>query len=206
MLDELLDWIERTDGPLPYLALAAGGASEYVIPVLPGDTVTLFGASLCAAGGKHPLLVYGAINAGSIGGALLAYAFGRWFANRPHALTKHPRTRKAIRVIQRRFARHGPTYLVINRFLPALRAFFFVAAGMNRMPVWQVLVYGGLSALLWNALILGVASLVGSNFEALRRIFERYTLVSVVVVVVVALGLLARWAWRRPRPAPDSTG
>jgi membrane protein DedA with SNARE-associated domain len=203
MLDELLHWIERTDGPLPYLALAAGGASEYVIPVLPGDTVTLFGASLCSAGGKHPLLVYGAINAGSIGGAMLAYAFGRWLAGRPHAFTKHRRTRKAIFVIQRRFARHGPMYLVVNRFLPALRAFFFVAAGMIRMPVWQVLLYGGVSALLWNALILGLALLLGNNFEALKRIFERYTTATFIVLGVVALVFLVRWAWQRPRPATD---
>lgn len=198
MLEEILRWVEHTEGPLPYVVLGLGGASEYVLPLLPGDTVTLFGAFLATTTGRPPLLVYAAINVGSIGGSLLAYALGRWLAGRPGSpVFKSPRTRKAIRVIQARFARHGPMYLAINRFLPALRAFFFVAAGTIRMPVWQVLLYGGISALAWNALILAVAYTVGDNWAALQRIFERYTTVTLVVVSAVLLGFLARWLWRK---------
>ena len=99
-------------------------------------------------------------------------------------------------------------YLVINRFLPALRAFFFVAAGMIRMPVWQVLLYGGLSALAWNALILAVAWTVGDNWQALQRIFQRYTTVTFVVIACVLAAFFARWAWRRwrARTSPSSDG
>lgn len=203
MLEEILRWVEHTEGPLPYVVLGLAGASEYVVPILPGDTVTLFGAFLATSAGRHPLLIYGAINAGSIGGALLAYGFGRWLAGRPGApVFKSERTRRAIAAIQARFARHGAMYLVINRFLPALRAFFFVAAGMVRMPVWQVLLYGGVSALAWNALILGVAYAVGDNWQALQRIFERYTTVTFVVIGCVFAAFLARWAWRRWRGGP----
>jgi membrane protein DedA with SNARE-associated domain len=200
MLEEILRWVEQTEGPLPYVVLGLAGASEYVVPILPGDTVTLFGAFLATGAGRHPLLIYGAINAGSIAGSLLAYGFGRWLAGRPGApVFKSERTRRAIAAIQARFARHGAMYLVINRFLPALRAFFFVAAGMIRMPVWQVLLYGGVSALAWNALILGVAYAVGDNWKALQRVFERYTTVTFVVIGCVLAALLARWAWRRWR-------
>ncbi len=203
MLEEILRWVEHTEGPLPYVVLALGGASEYVVPLLPGDTVTLFGAFLATTTGRHPFLVYLAINAGSIAGSLVAYAFGRWLAGRPGSpVFKSRRTRKAIRVIQARFARHGAMYLAINRFLPALRAFFFVAAGMIRMPVWQVLLYGGLSALAWNALILAVAWTVGDNWEALQRLFARYTSVTLVVVGVVLAGFALRWALRRRRGEP----
>lgn len=200
MLEEILRWVEQTEGPLPYVVLALAGASEYVIPILPGDTVTLFGAFLATSTGRHPLLVYGAINVGSIGGALLAYAVGRWLAGRPGSpVFKSERARRAIAATQARFARHGAMYLVVNRFLPALRAFFFVAAGMIRMPVWQVLLYGGVSALAWNGLILTVAYFVGDNWQALQRIFERYTTITFVVIGCVFVALFARWAWRRWR-------
>lgn len=212
MLEEILRWVEHTEGPLPYVVLGLGGASEYVLPLLPGDTVTLFGAFLATTTGRHPLLVYAAINAGSIAGSLVAYGAGRWLAGRPGSpVFKSPRTRKAIRVIQARFARHGAVYLAINRFLPALRAFFFVAAGMIRMPVWQVLLYGGLSALAWNALILGVAWTVGDNWDALQRLFERYTAVSLLLIGLVLLGFAVRWALRRraggvpPKAPPEPT-
>lgn len=202
MLEELLSWVEHTEGPLPYLVLAAAGATEYVLPVLPGDTVTLFGAFLATSTGRHPLLIYGAINAGALAGALLAYAFGRWAADHPDApILRNPHAHKAILLIQERFARHGAVYLAINRFLPALRAFFFVAAGMIRMPVWQVVLYGGISAAAWNGLILAAAWVVGDNFDALQRFFRRYTLGATVLLAAVLLFFAGRWALRRRRGA-----
>jgi membrane protein DedA with SNARE-associated domain len=207
MLEELLRWVEHTGGPLPYVVLALAGASEYVAPFLPGDSVTLFGAFLATTTGRHPLLVYGAINAGSLAGALLAYAFGRWTVDRPHhgRILGNPHAKKAIAIVQERFARHGAVYLAINRFVPGIRAFFFVAAGMIRMPVWQVVLYGGISAFAWNALIMLVAWLVGDNFALLQRVFRQYTAVSLALIAAVFLFFAARWAWRRRRAGEPTT-
>ncbi|MCW8138712.1 MAG: DedA family protein, partial [Planctomycetota bacterium] len=208
MLDEVLRWVEDTEGPLPYAALALASGSEYVLPFLPGDTVTLFGAFLGVTTGRPLILIYVAINVGAILGSLVAYAFGRWIAGRPGApVFESKRTRKAIALVQERFARHGAMYLAINRFLPALRAVFFVAAGMIRMPVWEVVLWGGLSALLWNALIVGVAWVVGDNWAALQALFERYTVAATALIVAVLVGFAARWAWRRwhgGRAAPEA--
>ncbi|MCO5165522.1 MAG: DedA family protein [Planctomycetes bacterium] len=203
MLDEVLRWVEDTEGPWPYVVLALASGSEYVLPFLPGDTVTLFGAFLGVTTGRPLLVIYAAINVGAILGSLVAYAFGRWLAGRPGApVFESKRTRKAIAAVQARFARHGAMYLAINRFVPALRAVFFVAAGMIRMPVWEVVLWGGLSALLWNALIVGVAWVVGDNWAALEALFERYTVAVLALIAVALLGLAARWAWRRRR-RPD---
>ena len=46
--------------------------------------------------------------------------------------------------------KRGNWYLAANRFLPALRAFFFVGAGLANMPLRAVIFWGGLSAAVWN--------------------------------------------------------
>jgi membrane protein DedA with SNARE-associated domain len=83
-------------------------------------------------------------------------------------------------------------YLVVNRFLPALRAFFFVGAGLSRMSLGAVILYGGISALLWNAILMGVGYAVGSNWEALSDLAERYTVATLTLIVVVVVGVVAR--------------
>ena len=211
MIDGLLAWLRETEGPLPYVVLAAAGGVEYALPFLPGDTVTLFGAFLAMTAGKAPWAVFLAVNAGSLLGALLAYGAGRWLAGRPGSpYFERPAVRAAIATIQAGFLRHGVAYLVVNRFLPALRAFVFVAAGMARMPLVPVLVWGGVSAALWNALILLVAWSVGRNWARLEAIFATYAQVVTVIIVAVALALLVRWRRRRRAAstgeAPPSAG
>jgi membrane protein DedA with SNARE-associated domain len=86
-------------------------------------------------------------------------------------------------------------YLAVNRFLPALRAFFFVGAGLSRMSLGAVILYGGISALLWNAMLMGVGYAVGNNWEALSDLAERYTVATLTLIVVVVVGIVARFVY-----------
>jgi membrane protein DedA with SNARE-associated domain len=61
--------------------------------------------------------------------------------------------------------------------------------------VWQVVVYGGASAMLWNALLFALGWLAGESFEVLEGWVARYALVA----VVIALSVLALFVWRRRR-------
>jgi membrane-associated protein len=193
-------WLAENESPLSYLVLALAAALEYIFPPLPGDMIALFGTFLAASAGYHPALVYIALTVGAIAGSLVAYAFGRKIgrdeADWPRML-QGARTRRALHATIARFERHGAAYLIINRFLPALRSFFFVAAGMAGMDVKRVVLFGGISAALWNALILAAGYAVGDNWETLQRWFERYTavalgLVGLAIAVVVARHLVAR--------------
>jgi membrane protein DedA with SNARE-associated domain len=86
-------------------------------------------------------------------------------------------------------------YLVFNRFLPALRAFFFLGAGLSRMSAGSVMIYGGISALIWNALLMGAGYAVGSNWDLLRDLVERYTVATLIVTAVAVTGIVARFVY-----------
>lgn len=200
MLEDLLTWLEQSEGPLAYLVLGLAGAIEYVVPPFPGDTVTLFGTVLAGTAGYSVALVYASITAGAIGGSLLAYAFGLWLGRNEERWPRWLRGEKTVQRIQtviRRFDKHGAVYLAINRFLPAFRAVFFVAAGMAQLPVWKVIVFGGLSAAVWNAGILALGFAVGHNFDELKAIYHQYTLAAFGVVGAVVLFFVVRWIWQK---------
>jgi membrane protein DedA with SNARE-associated domain len=205
MMEDLLAWLEATHGPLGYLVLAASAMIEYLIPPIPGDTIALFGIVLAAGAGYSTPLVYLALNAGSVAGGMTAYGFGRWLANRrervPPRFAFSGRTRKAIDKLVARFERHGVAYLALNRFVPALRGLFFIAAGMARLPWWKVAFWGLVSASLWNALLLGLGWVVGANLEKLQSYLSIYSYVAIGVIAVV---VVAVWIVRRRRaPAEE---
>lgn len=197
---ELIATLQAAEGPLGYLALALAALVEYVVPPFPGDTVALAGVFLAATAGWSPLQVHLALTSGSIVGGLMAWSFGRWLGahrDRWPRFLQGPRTEAALAEVCRRFDRHGPAYLALNRFLPALRAFFFVGAGLSGMRAIPVVLWGGVSAAIWNGLLLAVGYLVGRNWERLQGVYRLYGLVALGVVV----GGLLLWGGLRARRA-----
>ncbi len=195
-MDAFTDWliafVSQQDNPIGLAVLGGAALIEYVFPPFPGDTITLFGAILITAYDWSFAAVYMAVLAGSMIGAMAAFYFGNWIEKR-----RGDHDERAVDRLVAKFERHGPMYLVLNRFLPGFRAFFFVAAGMAKMPAKAVLVYGTLSAALWNLLIIGAGSLVGANFDHLKELLTQYAILVWVAIGIVTAVLAARWWWKR---------
>jgi membrane-associated protein len=202
MLDEFLHRLEH--GPLywSYLLVAASAAIEYVFPPIPGDTVALFAVALAARAQLNWVFVYLSMTLGAIGGGLAAWGFGLWLTRHEDSwpsFLKSPTATRALDAVRRGYAQHGAMYLAANRFLPALRAFFFVGAGLSRMSLGAVILYGGISAALWNAILLGAGYAVGSNWEALSDLAERYTIATLIFVILAVAAVAARFVWDNRR-------
>jgi len=203
-LDTLVDWlielVSREDAPVGYAILAGAAAVEYVFPPFPGDTITLFGAVLITAYGWSFFGVFGAVMAGSVAGAMLAYFFGQrlrvWRSRHP---AKQQKRAAVIDDLVEKFRRHGAIYLVINRFLPGIRALFFVAAGMAKMRPLPVALYSAVSAALWTLGLIAIGSLVGANFETLVDWMRTYSLAMWIVIgaIITVFVVRAVVGWRR---------
>ena len=204
--EQLIDIVARNHNTLGLGLLLLSALIEYVFPPFPGDMITVFGAFLVVRRGWSGPAVFGAVTLGSIIGFMLDTAVGRWLGRTEARWTRGrlQRLRPRIDDIIARFARHGGLYLAINRFIPSLRGLFFVAAGMARLPWWQVIVYGTLSALLWNALLLALGLTVGESWPRLLQALQDYGFGCAIVAALVVLTLGTRWLWRRRRAAAKS--
>ncbi len=197
--EQLIDLVARNHNTLGLALLFLSACIEYLFPPFPGDMITVFGAFLVVRRGWNGPLVFGAVTLGSAVGGMLDYAFGRWLGRAEERWTRGwlARARPKVDAVVDRFARHGALYLTINRFIPSLRAFFFVAAGMARLPWPQVLAFGTLSALLWNALLLILGLTVGVEWERLVSLFRSYGLVFWSLVAIALVALVVRRLSRR---------
>lgn len=188
-------WLEAHEGPVAYLVLALSAMLEYVVPPLPGDSIALFGVSLASSAGWNPWAIYLALDVGAIVGGQTAYYAGRYFAareRRPRFL-RGPRVEQELERVIAIFRERGAIALALNRFVPAFRSVFFVGAGIAGLPSLSVLGWGALSALIWNALIVGIGYALGATFAVLERGVRIYA-IAAIVVLLVAAGI---YLWRR---------
>ena len=208
----MLDWVDqlvREAGSWGLALIALGAFVEYVFPPFPGDTVTVLGGLYAVRGGAPVALVYALVMAGSLAGALCDWLVGRWLAGRlehgrPDAWYLRRVPRKDIAAWGERFRKSGVLWLVVNRFLPAVRGPIFLAAGVARIAAWKVVLFGGLSALVWNALLFGAGWAVGGHAESLLALIHGYERVAWIALCLAALVLLSRWLWRRSHAKPGS--
>lgn len=194
-MDWLTDWLtgfaSDRNHPLGIVLLFGSAMLEYLVPPFPGDTITLFGAVLITAYGWNGVAIFTAVVAGSMVGSLADYWIGRKLRARPRKIESARKWAALDRLVVR-FERHGPIYLVVNRFLPGIRAFFFVAAGLSGMRARDVILYGAISVSLWNALLIGLGAALGANLETLERWVGNYTMAT-WFVLGGALALYLAW-------------
>jgi len=202
VLDEFLHTLEHGPQYWAYALVAAAAAVEYIFPPIPGDTVALFAVALAVRAQLHWVFVYLSMTLGALLGGLGAWGFGLWLANNEDSwpsFLKTPGATRALDAVRRGYEQHGGMYLVVNRFLPALRAFFFVGAGLSRMSAGPVIVFGGISAALWNALLMGLGYAVGSNWDLLRDLAERYAAATLILIVLAVIAGVGRFLWEGRR-------
>jgi membrane-associated protein len=198
-LAELLTHAAAVTGPWAPLVLFLATFVEHVFPPFPGDLLVVLGAWYAVQGQlSWPLLLlYG--TAGALAGSWVDHRAGAWLGHRLDLRSGRSRLLPPERLLafEAAYRRWGPWLILFNRFMPGVRAFIFLAAGASGLPVRRVVLLGGLSALVWNALLLLAGGLVAHNLDELVSLVDRYMRVAGAALALAALLLVARALWRR---------
>jgi len=172
---------------------------EHVFPPFPGDLLVVLGAWYAVQGQLSWPMVLGCTTAGAVVGAWVDYRIGVAVGKKLDERATGSRwlTAERLAAFDAAYRRWGSWLLVLNRFMPGVRAFLFLAAGAAGLPERRVVLLGGLSALLWNALLLAAGGLLAHNLDELLGLVDRYMRGAAVVLAAVVLLLLANLARRR---------
>jgi membrane protein DedA with SNARE-associated domain len=168
ILDGLATTAEQIVDGLGYLGLALVMLVENVLPPVPSELV-LPVVGLQVSGGQ--LLFWGAVAAATVGsvlGALVLYALGR-FGGRSLAL-RLPRvvgvTEEGLARAESRFARRGELIVLLARLVPGLRSAVSIPAGTLRMPLGRFVLMTATGSLLWNAALIWLGTALASHWES----------------------------------------
>ncbi|MDU5759531.1 DedA family protein [Actinomyces sp.] len=165
--------------------------SGVLFPVLPGESLLFTAGLLHDRLGLHlPTLIIMVVVAAFIGaqiGYFLGAKWGRKLFKPDARVLKTEHLEKA----EHYFRDYGGRSLVIGRFIPFVRTFIPLAAGIARYPYSKFLLFNTLGALLWGAGFIIVGSLLGNVpfvHDNLTLILGVIILVSVLPVILEIIG------------------
>ena len=200
---EAFDNAIRQVGPAGFFVLGLAAFLEYLLPPFPGDSVMLAGGIYAVRGQQPYWLVFSAVMAGSLLGALANYTIGQWLGARvernPDRKTVLGISMRALHDAEAKMRKYGDWLIAANRFIPGIRGLFFVAAGMSGMRRGRVLVLGALSAAAHSALILYAGVALGGNAERIAAFVGTWQRAVGGLMAVAVLALLVRWLARRKK-------
>ena len=190
-----------------YFFLFMGAFLENVVPPIPGDTLIVFGAYLAGIGVIQVWPAYIAMYVGSAMGCLLvygmAYVKGRDFFLR---LERRFFDESKIEVAEIWFDKYGIRIVIFNRFLPTVRAFVGIVAGIIRMNPVRMTLYVAIGVFLWNSLLVYFGLMVGENWQLVVTVLRTYNQVVITLVLVVG-GAYYGWKyWKRRKSEPKEDG
>jgi membrane protein DedA with SNARE-associated domain len=194
-METLLAWLSQYGyaGLFALLVLGIVG-----LPV-PDETLLAFSGYLISRGKFHPVFAFAAAFAGSVCGISLSYLIGRTAGH-----TAALRYGKFVHLTEARLARvHlwfdriGEWVLAVGYFIPGVRHFTALVAGMSKLEYRKFALFAYTGAAVWVSTFLSLGYLVGENWQAAMHLVQRYTVAALAVVGVFASAV---W-WMRKRQA-----
>lgn len=174
---------------------------------LPGDSL-LFTAGLFAAQNKFGLDI-GVIVPVCFAAAVLGDQVGYAFGNRVGpALFKRPDSRffkhEYVEKAQSYFEHYGSKTIVLARFLPVVRTFAPIVAGIGSMPYRTFVVFNVLGGLLWAVGLTMLGYLLG-NVAWVEANFEK-AILAIIALSLVPIAFEVLRGRRKSRPAVSEFG
>ena len=172
-----------------------------LFPILPGDSL-LFAVGLFVAGGNlHvslPVALVGLFVAaicGNIAGYEIGRAIGPKLRQRDGRIIK----RKYFDQTEKFFDKHGNKALVIGRFVPIVRTFVTVVAGIGQMDRKRFFTWSAVGAALWVFGLVLAGYFLGAAFPVLGEQIDKAV---IVIVFLSVLPMLFEW-WKHRKEAKE---
>jgi membrane-associated protein len=201
--EKILDWL----GPFATIGLFLIVFAESGLLIgffLPGDSL-LFTAGLLASQdrfGLHlPILLVGCFIAAVLGDQV-GYAFGK---KAGPSLFRRENSRifkqEYVHRTKSFFDHHGPKTIVIARFVPIVRTFAPILAGVGDMPYRVFVRYNVAGAFMWAVGLTTAGYVLGETIPNI----DKYLLPIIAVIIVVSIvPPLLEMRRRRGKVAPES--
>lgn len=174
----------KTAGYIGFFGAAFAESGLLIGFLFPGDSL-LFAASFLSSQGLFSLpLVIGLGVSGAFAGDITGYWFGKFVGpklfRRKDSRLFH---KEHLTQAQTFYESHGGKALVLARFMPIVRTFVPILAGVAKMHYPTFLLYNGIGAILWAASIPLLGFFLGSTIPGM----ESYVIPLVFVVILLSM-------------------
>ena len=200
----ITEWAMRIMDVLGGPGTALVIALEAVFPPIPGEVLLPFAGVSAADNDQHLLVPIFWTTLGSVLGGLAMHTVGRLLGlQRARRLFERVPLLNAsdVDAAVHFFERWGFWAVLVARFVPMVRTFISIPAGIERMPLWLFALATGTGSGIWNSVFVGAGYLFGAaGGEALQQFVQAYSLFLAAIGTVALIGFVRR-RWMRLRRA-----
>lgn len=175
---------------------------------LPGDYLLFLAGLFCALGKIDVDIV--TMYFGILGAGILGNFAGYWFGYRTGpVLFKRKDSllfkRKYVIMAEEFYQKYGGTALVIGRFVPIVRTFAPIFAGVVKLDFKKFIFYNISGAILWVSLLTLTGYFLGVKFPAIINYVE-YIIVGLIAIAFlpIVIALIKRWLTSRKTKANNT--
>ena len=199
-MNHVLSWISQYGYAGLFMLLVFGIVG---LPI-PDETLLMFSGYLISQSRLHPVWTFLSAFSGSACGISLSYGIGRFLGHGViYRYGRFVRLRpEHLERVHQWYHRSGELVLAFGYFIPAVRHFSALVAGMSGLEykVFALFAYAG--AVVWVSTFLTIGYLVGDHWQLAVEIVHRDT--ALVVCLIALVGGAAWWIRsKRSRRKPE---
>lgn len=169
---------------------------------LPGDSLVFISGVICASRPELLGIDIVLLELSLMGAAILGNLTGYWFGKRVGEGLMHRKDslffkKSYIEVTQSFYEKNGGKTLVIGRFLPIIRTFAPILAGVIKIDFPRFMIYNVVGAILW----IGGLSTIGYQFGTVPWVQQNIGLIVIMLIIVTLFPLIILYYKRRKTKA-----
>lgn len=201
MFLELVSHITSFIETVGYPGLAAMMALEAIIAPIPSELIVPFSGFLISDGTFTWIGVLIATTIGSLSGAYFLYALAK-YGGRPliakwgHLVLVKP---EDIAKTEQFFAKHGRKAILISKFIPIIRSYVSLPAGLSNMALGPFFLYSAIGSIVWNSFLVYLGFTLKNNWAMAAEKISSYETVGKVLVVIIIVVWIIRHFYMRKR-------
>ena len=172
---------------------------------LPGNSLIFISGIVCYANPQlldvNIFVLMGALSFGAMFGNFIGYVFGKrkfgpfLFKNKKSRIFKQ----HYLVVTGNFYKENGGKTLIVGRFLPLIRTFAPIIAGIVHMDFKKFMFYNIIGALTWTGLLAGIGYYLGSYMWVQNNI--NYIIIAMVILTLIPIVINSRRKKKRKRTA-----
>ncbi len=186
----------------PGMALIIFAETGALIAFLPGDSLLVVAGTYAAKGDLNLLYLNALLIPMAIIGDAVSYFIGKKSGpalfNRPQSRLFKPENMKAAHAF---YEKHGGKAIIVARFMPIVRTFVPVVAGIAGMPYRRFAAYNVIGGAAWVGSMTLIGYFIGQVVPDIGKHIEK---VIIVVVFISILPGIIGWLRARNTPKPQA--
>ena len=160
---------------------------------LPGDSLLFTAGLLCSTGvlPLHPVLLIILIIIAAVTGNMVGYAFGKkvgllLFKRKSGFLFRQEHLVTANEF----YKKHGKKTIILSRFLPIVRTFAPIVAGIVKLEYYKFFVYSLVGAFFWVSSLVLIGYFMGKYIPGTKEYLEY---IVIFLIVITSIPFVYNW-------------